>query len=135
MLIEILPLLAAAVGKVDPEEQGRIDALRKTGPLGGTDTMLIFGAALLLAAALFFWAFFIRKRPQTARGSLVIEKRKKGEADEQVGSSGRRRRRKRRPDHPENLPRNPTLMETGGLPPLRPEDTEPPPAPESPQAR
>jgi hypothetical protein len=30
--------------------------------------------------------------------------------------------RKRRPDHPDNLPRNPTLGETGGLPPVRPDE-------------
>jgi hypothetical protein len=34
----------------------------------------------------------------------------------------RPRVRRRRRDHPENLRRNPTLQETGGLPPLRPDE-------------
>jgi hypothetical protein len=39
---------------------------------------------------------------------------------------GKHRVRRRRKDHPANLPRNPTLGETGGLPPIRPEEpTEP----------
>jgi hypothetical protein len=84
------------------------------------------------AALLFFWAFFLRKRPKTARGSFVVTRADK-HSDEAYGSSGRRRRRKRRADHPSNWGRNPTLSETGGLPPPRPEEPEsPPPAQTSP---
>jgi len=51
---------------------------------------------------------------------------KAGEAEEPQANDGeviRRRRRRRRRNH---RPRNPTLAETGGLPPIR---TEPPPGP------
>src|ERR1041384_8169943 len=43
--------------------------------------------------------------------------------DEKKNSSGSRRRRLRRREH---RPRNPTLAEAGGLPPVRPDDVRPP---------
>lgn len=45
---------------------------------------------------------------------------------ESEGSQKRVRvRRRRRRENPDNFPRNPTLGETGGLPPLRPEEPDP----------
>jgi hypothetical protein len=119
----ILPLLAQLENEQD--RAIREAAQRHTSPWWSTDTSLILAAGLALAAVFFFWAFFLRKRPETHRGSMVLERAKR-ESPERYGSSGRRRRRKRRPDHPENLPRNPTLAEIGGLPPPRPEEPEPP---------
>jgi hypothetical protein len=86
---------------------------------------LILGAVLLMAAALFFWAFFMRKRPKQSHGSLVVE-RARPAAKDAPASAGRRKRRKRRPEHPDNWGRNPTLEETGGLPPARPDEPEGP---------
>ena len=120
----IMPLLA----KLESEQER---AMREASERHGAgswlsnDTSLILAAALVVAAVFFFWAFFLRKRPETRRGSLVLE-RAKGESPERYGASGRRRRRKRKPDHPDNLPRNHTLAEIGGLPPLRPDEPEPP---------
>lgn len=96
----------------------------------GPDLMLILAIVLGLAAILFFWAFFIRKRPRRAHGALVVQRR-----DDSQSASGRRRRRKRRPGHPDNWGRNPTLGETGGLPPSRPEEPEAPSEPQAPPAR
>ena len=101
--------------------------------LFGTDITVILGVALALTAILFFWAFFIRKRPKAMHGTLVLERKSSKESH---GSSGKRRRRKKRPEHPDNWGRNPTLGETGGLPPLRSDhDGEPPSGTESPSAR
>ena len=103
----------------------------------GTDISVVLVIVLALSAVLFFWAFFLRKRPKTARGALVIERADKDKhSKEAYGSSGRRKRRKRRPDHPDNWGRNPTLGETGGLPPVRPEEPETPPSatPQSPSS-
>jgi hypothetical protein len=118
-----------------PELEALKDA-RKTSPkIFGTDVTLVLGVALALAAVLFFWAFFVRKRPKHMRGALVVERAEKN-SREAHGSSGRRKRRKRRPDHPDNWGRNPTLGETGGLPPTRAEDPETPPSDsQSPSAR
>jgi len=132
-----LPLLLAQIDSKEIEEL-RNAAKTSRPQLWGTDITVILGILLTLAAILFFWAFFLRKRPTNARGSLVVQRTDKG-SREAHGSSGRRKRRKRRADHPSNWGRNPTLSETGGLPPPRPEEPgEPPPAssaPSSPPAR
>jgi len=121
------------LAQLEPKElQGLKDASKPPSPrLLGTDITVILGLVLGLAAILFFWAFFIRKRPKNARGALVLEHASR-HSREAYGASGRRKRRKRRADHPDNWRRNPTLGETGGLPPARPEDPDaPPPAPHS----
>jgi len=108
-----------------PEIDALKDAKRTSPKIFGTDVTLVLGVALALAAILFFWAFFIRKRPKHMRGALVVERSEKHSRDGH-GSSGRRKRRKRRPDHPDNWGRNPTLGETGGLPPTKLEEPENP---------
>jgi hypothetical protein len=119
-------VLALATATPFPDEDSNIhDTTSHGAPFLGSEISWVLGAVLLVAALVFFWAVFIRKRPQTQRGSFVVT-RARPEDKNRGGSSGRRRRRKRRPDHPENLPRNPTLAEIGGLPPLRPEDEPPP---------
>lgn len=69
---------------------------------GITPVILVIG---LLVVALVAWALFLRRGPRNSRARLLTE-------DEP--SSGRRRRRHRRREH---RPTNPTLAETGGLPP------------------
>lgn len=88
-------------------------------------TVVIVGV-VVVSLALFIWAMFIRRRPKEVRGSLVLERPSSGKG--RHSSSGRRRRRKRRPSHPDNWGRNPTLAETGGLPPPRPDEIATPPA-------
>jgi len=116
------PFLLAAVSP-NPDEEAIREAASRSAPVFGGETTWILGAMLVVAAAVFIWAIFLRKRPQTQRGSFVVTRARP--EDRERGSSGRRRKRKRKPDHPENLPRNPTLAEIGGLPPLRPDDPEP----------
>jgi hypothetical protein len=92
------------------------------------DLFLICGAALAMALVLFLWVYLTRKDRQkemaSARGARML-------VPPEPRSSERRGRkvrvRKRRADHPDNLGRNPTLAEAGGLPPLRPDEPEPPP--------
>ena len=93
-----------------------VEALRQGNkPTGfSPELLIVLISALALSALLFVWAFFIRKRPKNARGSLVVERAGKGSQGDTA-----RRRRKRKPEHPDNWGRNPTLGETGGLPPLR----------------
>jgi hypothetical protein len=117
-----------------PELEAMKNTRKSSQKLFGTDITIVLGAALVLTAALFFWAFFLRKRPKHMRGALVVERADKHSRE--TGTSGRRKRRKRRPDHPDNWGRNPTLEETGGLPPERqPEPEEPPSGSTTPPAR
>jgi len=112
MNLNCLQFLAQAPGP-DAESLRRIT---KSGTFSHPELVIVLVSALVLSALLFIWAFFIRKRPKNARGSLVVERARKGS---QSSDPNVRRRRKRKPEHPDNWGRNPTLGETGGLPPLR----------------
>lgn len=105
---------------VDEKEQ-MIKSVFHTGKtIMSRETMLILIAAGVICAALLIWAMFLRKRPKQLHGSRVLAEPNR--KSERIGSSGRRRHRKRRPMHPDNFGRNPTLAETGGLPPPRSDD-------------
>ncbi|MBI5386638.1 MAG: hypothetical protein HZA90_18360 [Verrucomicrobia bacterium] len=88
--------------------------------------ILIIGGGVALL--LFIWAFFLRKRQHPDPHARIIKGGFLDEAgaDSQREQKGRHHRRRRhRRQRSRNLPRNPTLHETGGLPPLRPEDQPP----------
>jgi len=100
------------------------------------DRTLVSGAILLVVCALLAWAVFIRKRgrprycrhPHLHHGRSLVPALNKTPKDGRGGPSflrSRRRRRRRR----EAWPLNPTLAETGGLPPLRVHEPKPPGAP------
>ncbi len=79
------------------------------------DTLLIGGGVLFIVVVLVGWAVFIRKpRREPDR---VYPSSKKLSAEEQA-ESGRRRKKKREPRRSHRT-RNPTLADTGGLPPPR----------------
>ena len=91
------------------------------------DSLIVVGAAVGVAILLFVWAVYFRKPRKHTPGRNVAESRSSGKAElvktEVVeGSSGRRKSRYRRRRR-EHRSRNPTLAETGGLPPERPEDS------------
>lgn len=88
--------------------------LQKTG-LSRNNLTLLFTAFGIVTLLLLVWAIFIRKRPDESSRrysypSTDSNKDNGGELSAKI--SRRRRRRKRRA-------RNPTLAETGGLPPIR----------------
>ena len=86
------------------------------------DMLLILGAAAVLALILFLWVYLTRKGRRghsAARPSNAIYRAEKGAGDP---ASRRVKVRRKRRGHPDNYPRNPTLGETGGLPPVRSED-------------
>src|SRR3954447_923046 len=84
------------------------------------DFVLLLGVIFLLATILFLWVYanFRQRRDRVGTTSRAVYRSERSE-----GGKGRRKRR--RVDNPESLPRNPTLQETGGLPPLREEPLEP----------
>lgn len=84
------------------------------------DIGILGGMVFILAAALFLFAYITKKSRRATigpAGSRAIYR-----AEERDDSERRHRKRRRKANHPEFLPRNPTLQETGGLPPLRPEE-------------
>jgi hypothetical protein len=111
----------AAAGELNPFEPPPLD-YQPTRIFGVAtrDAFLIVGAALVLGLVLFLWVYLTRK-----------DRRHRPEYDGQVlmrtdGSQHHHRRRRRRhhqgEDRPEDGRRNPTLQETGGLPPARPDE-------------
>jgi hypothetical protein len=97
----------------------------KTGGLVVKDLLLIIGACLVLALVLFAGARLYvqskhRRRHHGRRGrqSAAVGTQDMADAREESEERGRHRRRRRRRVR-EHRPRNPTLAETGGLPPQK----------------
>jgi hypothetical protein len=86
-----------------------------SGSTSGLAVLLIAVMAVTLLVVI--WAAFLRKRHKPVTGwHMHYSGGPTGKGSGEAGRRGRRRRRQR--DH---RPRNPTLAETGGLPPARPE--------------
>jgi hypothetical protein len=91
--------------------------------LSTRDLLLAALAGSLLALAIFIWTYlrFQRKRQKAeARDFARLTTQSTSSHESEDGT--RRRRRRRRRAH---RPRNPSLQQTGGLPPPRPEDQPP----------
>jgi hypothetical protein len=89
-----------------PKLPTSVDNLNTHAFSGLTPVMLVVGAVLVLAL---IWAIFLRRSERDPRSRVLSE---------DAPSSGRRRRRHRRREHRRS---NPTLAETGGLPPAKTE--------------
>lgn len=105
-----------------------LPSLGDLGNMGAGDSSQlapILAAVLFVVFGMIVWAVFIRK-PKRApvRGRIITPEEAARHLRSRHGSSqegGRRRRRRRA-----GRSRNPTLAETGGLPPIRPTDAPPP---------
>jgi hypothetical protein len=110
-----------------------IDTLPVSSPFssGLIDLFVVLGAILLVVLIAFFWALLIRKsgkrrrkyhhghHPESYREQI---QKGAGEIKELI-------RQHRRGRHREHRPLNPTLAQTGGLPPLRKSEKPPLPPP------
>jgi hypothetical protein len=107
------PFLLAAAPTLETQVQ---EATRR--PLFNTrEALLIIGVSLIVGLVLFLWAYFkFRKKPGVEFGPGQSPHAIPSKPEAVSSSSGRRRKRHRRRDH---RPRNPTLDQTGGLPPPR----------------
>jgi hypothetical protein len=76
----------------------------------------------LIVMAVFIWAAFVRD-PSRRRHHHHRHHSTTWEQPANDGKHGHHRHRRKRP---RDMPRNPTLAETRGLPPVRPEPQEPP---------
>lgn len=84
------------------------------------DFLLLMAVLGALALVLFVFVWFVRRnrhRPPVAGARVIYHSVKREE--------GKFRNRRKRTRHPENLPRNPTLAEAGGLPPIRDDRAKP----------
>src|SRR5690242_14068711 len=127
-MIIIRPLLAQDTLPVDVVSAPwtKMDATTR-------DILILIGATAVVTILALIWAVTFKKRRRHHshrhhhhhHSPERIEPTAEESSEEEpiLQSSSRRRRRHRRREH---RPRNPTLAETGGLPPLR---TTPPPEP------
>ena len=91
--------------------------------LSTRDLLLATLAGSLLALFLFIWTFLhFRKKRQKAEARDFGRLTSQSTSHSESADGARRRRRRRRRAH---RPRNPSLQQTGGLPPPRPEDQPP----------
>jgi hypothetical protein len=113
----MIPVLMA-----DADAPGLREVLKGSGHSAGLELVLIFGAMAIVVVATFLWAAFFRKQP--AHPSYSTRRRPRREPRSSTSAQTRKqlpeipesRRRHRRRNH---RPRNPTLAETCGLPPVR----------------
>jgi hypothetical protein len=95
-----------------------------------TDILIILGAGLAILTVLIYWAKYIRKKTRRRKGHHTERYKVFGQTqtkaatpsdeEEEEGSNSERRRYKYRYRRRGHRTRNPTLSETGGLPPSRP---------------
>ena len=92
---------------------------------------IILSAIGLVTLLALGWAIFLRKRHRHRHSHHHRHRHSSEPTETQMAPTDaaaappEKRRHRRRHRH-RHRPRNPTLAETGGLPPIRPEDTPPP---------
>ena len=115
-----------AAGLVDPFNEAPLLDRPQSSNGGLPEFLIIIGVALILALILFLVVYLKKKgrRNRTLERAprSIYRDAEEGKSSRDSSSGRTKVRKKRRRTHPDNLPRNPTLGETGGLPPLRPED-------------
>ena len=112
-----------ALAKLFPDEARNASTLR--------EILLVLGCLAVLSFALLLWAAYVRKRKRHSTGHSHRSHRVSRTAPG-VGTSAasgtsaagekvepRRRRHRRRRRRSSSYPLNPTLAQTGGLPPVR----------------
>jgi hypothetical protein len=99
-------------------------------PSAAREALSLFGALMLVTAVSTLLIVFLRKRrlahSSRHHHSSQVAQRDSFESVKQHSSAPGRQKRHR---YRLRRPRNPTLAETGGLPPLRQDNPPPPPSP------
>jgi len=104
------------LAEADPIEL--LSSVRRGGGFSKSGLGILLGAIVAVVTAVLFWAIFIRKPEDERPRSYSYPDGARVQSSTGTSDSGRnyRRKRRRRRAH---RPRNPTLAETGGLPPSR----------------
>ena len=117
-------MLLAAQAPADLET--RLPAAPPSSQLFGfrmRDLLLLLGVVAIIALSLYLFVYITRRK---RRRRISRSGPEMWGADRQANNNehhaGRVRIRKKRRKHPDFRPRNPTLGETGGLPPARPDE-------------
>lgn len=87
-----------------------------------TEVLTVLGAVGAIVVGFLIWALFIRKRPDGVEGWGPSRSKYRAPTEAAQSSGGEEHRRRHRRRRREHRPMNPTLAETGGLPPVRSSD-------------
>ena len=115
----------------DVETQEVLASWRITDPVT-LEYLIIFGAIGLVTLLLLLWAVFLRRRRRRRHSHHHSHQQSSGPTaapevpNEEGDLSPPEKRRHQRRAGRRHRSRNPTLAETGGLPPVRPEDSPEP---------
>jgi FtsZ-interacting cell division protein ZipA len=119
--MNMLPVFLARVDSQDPLAWWRLSnpAFR--------ERLIIFGAIGLVTLLLLVWAAFIRSKRRRRHSHHHHHHAQRPDelpaaSPNEDASPSPEKRRRRRHSHHRHRPRNPTLAETGGLPPIRSEN-------------
>ena len=119
-------ILFAAQATADLQQQLPVQKPSKLFGLSMRDILLLLGLLAIIAIGLYLFAYLTRRRhrrhlSRSGQDMWRSERRAQREKEKESGRTRVRIRKKRR-EHPDFRPRNPTLGETGGLPPVRPDE-------------
>jgi len=119
-------ILFAAQTTADLQQQLPAQKPSKLFGLGMRDILLLLGLLAIIALGLYLFAYLTRRKhrrhlSRSGQDMWRSERRAQKEKEKESGRTRVRIRKKRR-EHPDFRPRNPTLGETGGLPPVRPDE-------------
>jgi flagellar biosynthesis/type III secretory pathway M-ring protein FliF/YscJ len=110
----MIPSFTHFLAEVDPHDLVPVWAKTK---VSHNEYIMVVGAIVAVTVAVLFWARFVRKRKRRTKYKYPHAEGKAGgkvskRGQDKAGQSKLRRRSRRER-------RNPTLAETGGLPPVR----------------
>ena len=119
-------VLFAAQTTADLQQQLPAQKPSKLFGLSMRDILLLLGLLAIIALGLYLFAYLTRRKhrrhlSRSGQDMWRSERRAQREKEKESGRTRVRIRKKRR-EHPDFRPRNPTLGETGGLPPVRPDE-------------
>jgi hypothetical protein len=119
--------IVVLLGQLDALEQLAPDqALGKTGGMLVRDILLIGGALVILSIVLVIWARNTTRHKRRRRHSSSRSEATSAVSNQVAGEVREHRHHRRRRQRRDHRGRNPTLDETGGLPPLRNESSASP---------
>jgi hypothetical protein len=121
-------ILFAAQTTADLQQQLPAQKASKLFGLSMRDLLLLLGLLGIIALGLYLFVYLTRRKHRrhlSRSGQDMWRSERRAQREKQKESESGRTRvriRKKRREHPDFRPRNPTLGETGGLPPVRPDE-------------
>ncbi len=112
-------MLPAILANVDA--MTRFESVTKATKMVFADTLVAFIAGGVICGTIAIWAIYRRRRRKRVTGGEKVYRPGALSLEEEAQAEEIRRRYKRRVRRRDHRGRNPTLAETGGLPPVRTE--------------